>query len=247
VEDGQGRFEVRGLEAGSYEIEAIAPDGRVGRAGPVAVAAGGVVEGVRVQVAESARMLVQAVEHDTGRPAAGVEVRLTDAGHTLASGRTDGEGRLELRGLAPGARGDLMLPTGMGPFPYAIESVPVTVPGGPAQAPMVVRLLRVRPDDWMRLSDAAGVGLRLASAAGRVVVEEVVPGRPAAAAGVVPGEVVLAVDGKDVRGLGPGSVSYLVRGPAGSEVRLDLVGPRGQRALTMVRVARPDRTPASPR
>ncbi|MCC7358153.1 MAG: S41 family peptidase [Anaerolineales bacterium] len=58
-----------------------------------------------------------------------------------------------------------------------------------------------------------GVGLRIVSP---------FPGSPAEAAGLLPGDMIVAVDGTDVTGLTELEAVRLVRGPAGSTVRLDI-------------------------
>ena len=58
-----------------------------------------------------------------------------------------------------------------------------------------------------------GVGLRIVSP---------FPGSPAEAAGLLPGDMIVAVDGTDVTGLTEPEAVGLVRGPAGSTVKLDI-------------------------
>lgn len=63
-----------------------------------------------------------------------------------------------------------------------------------------------------------------------------VPGGPAEKAGILPGDLVVAVDGRDVRGLGVEEVRRRIRGPAGTRVRLALE--RVQAGRVEVEVAR---------
>ena len=51
-----------------------------------------------------------------------------------------------------------------------------------------------------------------ARADGRVTVREVPPGYPAAAAGVVAGDEVLLIDGRDVRGMSPEAIHLALEG-----------------------------------
>lgn len=64
----------------------------------------------------------------------------------------------------------------------------------------------------------AGVGARLR--ANPLAIAEVFEGSPAAAAGLQPGDIVLAVDGEPTDGLGIEDAIRRVRGPAGSAVTL---------------------------
>ncbi len=60
----------------------------------------------------------------------------------------------------------------------------------------------------------AGVGLRIVSP---------FPGSPAEQAGLLPGDMIVAVDGKDVTSLNETQAVSLVRGPAGTTVNLSIV------------------------
>ncbi|MEW5761677.1 MAG: S41 family peptidase [Bacillota bacterium] len=68
-----------------------------------------------------------------------------------------------------------------------------------------------------------GVGIELEAAGDRVRVRNVLPGSPAAAAGLAPGDVITAVNGEEVTGLPPEMVALGIRGPEGTEVRLTVV------------------------
>ncbi len=76
-----------------------------------------------------------------------------------------------------------------------------------------------------------GLGLRLAAGRGReVVLATTLPGGPAAAAGLRPGDRVLAVDGTPVTAEDLVGAAALLEGPAGTEVVLRLQ--RGNRRFT---------------
>ena len=67
-----------------------------------------------------------------------------------------------------------------------------------------------------------GVGVRVARRGGRAVVSGVFPDSPAASAGVKPGDVIVSVDGTELR---PGNVDEVIgriKGPEGSTVRVVL-------------------------
>jgi carboxyl-terminal processing protease len=64
------------------------------------------------------------------------------------------------------------------------------------------------------------IGASVAIRDHRPVVIRSVPGSPAAEVGLRPGDVIAAVDGKMVTGLSLAEVEKLIRGPAGSQVRL---------------------------
>ena len=68
----------------------------------------------------------------------------------------------------------------------------------------------------------SGIGTAVDTKAGRPVVTQVFPGSPAARAGIVPGEVIMAVDGASTAGKSVDSVVARIVGPAGTQVRLQL-------------------------
>jgi len=77
--------------------------------------------------------------------------------------------------------------------------------------------------------DGAGIGvqLQLDPQTGTVVVLQAVAGGPAALGGVLPGDELLRVDGESVEGATAEVCAALIRGEAGSEVRLAVRHPGG--------------------
>ncbi|MGQ9498458.1 MAG: S41 family peptidase [Desulfotomaculales bacterium] len=68
-----------------------------------------------------------------------------------------------------------------------------------------------------------GIGIELEGRVGEARVRNVLPGSPAAEAGLAPGDVIAAVDGEDVAGLPPEAVALRIRGPEGTTVRLTIL------------------------
>ena len=62
---------------------------------------------------------------------------------------------------------------------------------------------------------------------GRMTVRDVPPGFPAAEAGIVRGDEILLIDGRDVRSLSPDSIHHLLEGVVGTTVKLTVLR-RGQ-------------------
>jgi C-terminal processing protease CtpA/Prc len=58
---------------------------------------------------------------------------------------------------------------------------------------------------------------------GHVTVRETPPGYPAAQAGLVPGDEVLLIDGRDVRRMSPEAIHLALEGDIGSMVQLTLL------------------------
>ena len=81
-------------------------------------------------------------------------------------------------------------------------------------------------DNPPRTPEIVGVGLMLRNdAGGHVVVEQVVPNSPAAEAHITRGMIVSKVDDVSIEGKSLADYVNLIRGPAGTTVRLELVTP----------------------
>lgn len=68
-------------------------------------------------------------------------------------------------------------------------------------------------EDREQRSGRAGIGISLARRGQAVVVSDVIRDSPAAAAGMRPGDTIVAIDGTSIRGLDANSVAALVAGP----------------------------------
>jgi carboxyl-terminal processing protease len=89
------------------------------------------------------------------------------------------------------------------------------------------------PDEFAdlerRLGGAlVGIGVQLKEADGRFLVEAPLPGSPAQKAGLRPGDEILEVDGRPIRGLKTGDVVARVVGPEGTVVKLAIARPDGK-------------------
>ena len=98
------------------------------------------------------------------------------------------------------------------------------------------------PDEYQQLDDLThgsydGVGLDLVAEPDGLLVVAPLAGSPAARAGLVRGDVIIAIDGKPVATLGPTEALALLRGRAGSVVELGLRG-EGAAASTTVTLKR---------
>lgn len=72
-------------------------------------------------------------------------------------------------------------------------------------------------------SKITGIGVNIYSNAGKITVFNVIEGTPASSAGIKSGDIVFAVDKKEVSGMSISDVAGLVRGPENSMVDLTLL------------------------
>ncbi|MCL2095231.1 S41 family peptidase [Candidatus Saccharibacteria bacterium] len=80
-----------------------------------------------------------------------------------------------------------------------------------------------------------GVGVEIGRRGGAIVVLRVIDGNPAQRAGLSTGDVIIAVDGKEVGEMSASEAADLVRGPNGSEVTLTVRRDEREREVTMRR------------
>ncbi|MDR2050556.1 MAG: S41 family peptidase [Deltaproteobacteria bacterium] len=81
------------------------------------------------------------------------------------------------------------------------------------------------PEEFSEMRDATsgeftGVGIEISSENGKIVVVTPIDDTPAKAAGVLAGDVILAVDGKPTMEMNQNEVVGLIRGPKGTQVEL---------------------------
>jgi hypothetical protein len=174
------------------------------------------------------------VDADSGRPVSGAVVEAVLA-ERFIEGRTDAGGTFQMAGMLPGTR--VRIWVGGKHDPFVAERIDVGVPSeGQVADAGVIRLVRgdelaSRLDGW--------VGLFVARRGGRVQVSAVSPWLPADRAGVQVGDWLVSIDGRDVAGLGPRAVAFLLRGPPLSSVALVVDGHDGtRRKLSLERVVR---------
>jgi carboxyl-terminal processing protease len=89
-----------------------------------------------------------------------------------------------------------------------------------------------------------GIGVVFFAGNGRDIVENVIPGGPAARAGLQAGDVITQVGGESIANLGADEVGALIRGPVGTDVELTLLRPPSgesfTRKLTREKIAIPN-------
>jgi membrane-associated protease RseP (regulator of RpoE activity) len=154
---------------------------------------------------------------------------------------SDATGAFELRGLLPGDRADLDVRV-LGDERLIMEHDEIAVPAsGPAVLDVgVFRLMRGEAGWRDRMEERGTLGFRPGVRDRALTVAEVRPGTPAERAGLRPGDVIVGVDGRDVRALGPGAVGVLSARKPGASVTLTVQAPGGEpRPVTLTALPYP--------
>jgi hypothetical protein len=223
----EGRFAVDALPPGAFDLLVTTPDGRVGRIGGLSLKEGQRREDLVVTLVPAVTLRGRVVDADTGRGLAHVGVGVSGTSEHVHA-RTDAEGRFVLERQIPGRVLGLSLRIDEG---YVPEHRELTVPDQDADlAPF--RLIAVPPRGRMSRSD---LGLTVSPRGPEPTVLEVAPGSPAARAGLRPGDRLLAIGERNVEGLGPDNVRFLLAGDAGTSVAVKVARGGATRTVELVR------------
>ncbi len=87
-------------------------------------------------------------------------------------------------------------------------------------------------------SSMVGIGVEIAQQGKRYVIHTVFPGTPADKAGLKVGDLLLAVNGKSIDGMGFDNIRKLIAGPKGTYVSLTVEHPLTDKKETVVKVKR---------
>ena len=172
------------------------------------------------------------VDTDTGRGLSGTSVEATFEGRSVAV-ETDASGAFKMPGMVPGSR--VLVWVGGRRDRMVAERFNVNIPDKAKTTDMgAIRLLdgdelASRLDGW--------IGMYVARQDDQIQVSAINAWVPAYRAGIQVGDVVLSVNGRDVRPLGARAVGFLLRGPIGSSVTLEIESKGKRRKLNVERVA----------
>jgi protocatechuate 3,4-dioxygenase beta subunit len=228
VQASDGAFAVDGLYAGTFEIKVTTADGAAGARETVVLGKGEQRTGLRLAISAGIRGTGKVVLLESGAPVAGMTVRTRVAGRSLQT-ITEADGSFKLEGLVPGEDIGvevISLPAPPGAGERIPEYTELTVPKG---VPGVdLGTFRLMKGDWRARDRLGGLQLRVRIQGGRAIVSGMGAEGGGAQAGVQKGDQILSVDGRDVTGLGPGAIGYLMSRPAGTKVTLGLVTAAGE-------------------
>ncbi|XYH99561.1 carboxypeptidase regulatory-like domain-containing protein [Sorangium sp. So ce1128] len=228
-----GAFTIGDLPEGKYEVSTSTPEGAA--AVEVALAPGEQRSGVVLALVPLASVKGQVVSLDDGAPVAGVRFNVFPRKGMTAprqSGFREGNvsdesGRFEVKQTPSGAVVLVCMPSDPMSSPYDVAVLPVEAqPGAVTDVGRVVLpRRRIKPGDepgdlGFAIKEGGGPDVDLTAQTFEVI--EVRPRGPAALAGLQVGDVIVSVDGHDVRG----KMGYLYRPlttvPAGTQVTLGL-------------------------
>lgn len=237
VVDAAGHFEIDGLDPGASLLQVSAPGHAPSAELEVLVPEPPGVARVDVELSAGGRLTGRVVERGTLRPLPGARLAVEgeDAPAALlgawAGSMTGPEGRFELAGLP--SRPLSIFVAAEGHHGRILSGV--QVPDGGEAGPLTVELGPVTEGEDPRI-ELAGIGAVLERTRGGLRIARVMPGGGAAEAGLLPGDEILAVEGRPVPELGFAGAIEAIRGPEDSLVLLTVR--RGEAAPAEVRVWR---------
>jgi hypothetical protein len=233
VIDPRGRFDVR-VPKGEYEVLVSATGWA--SSDPVAASAG--TTDVRIKLGAGATLQGRVADAATGAPLAYARVmREGTSGGASAQPANAGtvtrtDGTFELTGIPPGP---FTISIGAGEYHPRLEGGLVATEGG-ALGPIQIGLQKLREGEEPKL-ELVGIGVKLSADREALKVDMVVPESGAAAAGIVAGDHLVAVDGVPVTTLGIDGAVGRIRGVAHTKVAVTIK--RGEQMLPMVVERRP--------
>ncbi|MBL8923718.1 MAG: carboxypeptidase regulatory-like domain-containing protein [Myxococcaceae bacterium] len=218
VVDPRGHFHLAGLAPGRYQVSAIAPG--LAPAPPVSVdlVAGG-DETVDLRLGVGASLSGSVLDRDSRSPLQGARLSLEQTRDepvaALAVARTDERGAFTLQGL-PQGRHSLFIAAAS----HHARLVSVELKPG-ANGPLTIDLGTV-PDGGTPQLELVGIGAVLKASGDALVIERTVEGGGAAEAGLVPGDLVLSIDGTPTATLGFAGAIERIRGAEDTTVTLEV-------------------------
>ncbi|HEX4422736.1 MAG TPA: sigma-70 family RNA polymerase sigma factor [Kofleriaceae bacterium] len=224
----RGQFSVH-VPAGDYELVASASGWAP--SAPTHAAAG--ATDVQLTLSTGATLRGTVVASDDGTPIGYARIMREAVGGgasaqpSNAGTVTRADGTFELTGLPAGP---VSITIGAGEFHPKIEAG-MTASDGATLGPVTIALTRLAAGEQPTI-ELVGVGIALAADADALVVQRVIAGGGAEAAGIVVGDHVTAVDGAPVAPLGVDGAVAKIRGVAGTTVAITLR--RGDQTVQLV-------------
>ncbi|MBN2360857.1 MAG: carboxypeptidase regulatory-like domain-containing protein [Deltaproteobacteria bacterium] len=240
VFDGDGRYEVRGLAAGPYSVRVAARGFATSPRRSVTVQAMADQPAVADFALErGSRVFGQVVDERSRQPIAGARVTVEDRPSAEASVQPTGtstltgaDGRFELRGLATGPQSLLAAASGH----HGRLFSGLRVGAGDEIGPLTIELAPLDEGEEPQL-ELTGIGAQLALRDGVFVIARVLAGGGAEEAGLVPGDRIVAIEGRPAGEFQFIEAIETIRGPENSSVALTVQKAAGN-ATVEIRVYR---------
>lgn len=223
VIDAEGRFELRGVPAGEYKVRAaargLAPSPMV----PVQVREDGTSPPLVIRLSAGGTIHGSVADRATSAPLAGAWVtvegmpELAGPLATSPSAMTDRGGSFTLTGVPPGLRSVRATAAGH----HMAMASGLRVEDGARLGPLELELSPARDGEPPQL-ELHGIGARLTTERGDLVIQSLVADGGAQRAGLAVGDAILSVDGQLVAKLGILPAIERTRGPAGTRVVLSV-------------------------
>ena len=230
IVDPRGRFEVHVMPG---DVELVASASGWAPNEPAHVAAKAAVKDVKLVLAAGGTLRGTVVDAKDHAPLAYARV-MREARGGGASAQpanagtvTRGDGTFELTGIPPGP---VAITIGAGNYHPKIEGG-MTARDGETIGPITIGLDKLAPGEEPRL-ELVGIGVALSADGDALRVDRVIPGGGAAAAGIVVGDHLVAIDGISATELGVDGAVARIRGAAGTTVALTLE--RGGKLVPLV-------------
>jgi hypothetical protein len=203
-----GRFELDGVPPGTYEVWVSANGSLPPKTPRVTVRAPDDVATIEVALSPGALVRGRVIDAATGQPIEHARVRFNAAtadDPTL----TDRDGRFELAGYGRGRRVIAVSEASHNTRIIGVDE---------GDRSITVELTAVHAGE-MRHNETAGVGIFIDPTPAGLVVTGLVPGGPAAEAQMQKGDIIVAIDGRDIVGA-DWNAHELLLGEPGTDVRV---------------------------
>jgi len=217
VDDPGGNFSLEGLSAGKYVLVASAEGRPPAKSDPIDVEAGRVTSGVTIVLDKGGTLSGIVTDRDTHRPIVGVRVRLDAVTSSGASavrpGVTDETGTYHLDGVP---NGPFSVRLSHGDYNDRIVSL------DGSNSHDLHEDIDLSPAGDGPSTEMTGIGATLGMGDKFVDIVSVLPGGPAEAAGLLPEDRIMRIDGASAEGFTVSDCVQRLRGPEGTRVSVTL-------------------------
>jgi hypothetical protein len=219
VVDPEGKFSIKGLAPGTAEVVVaalgFAPSDPVEVELQLTVPAS-----VDVKLRGGAKVVGQVIDRTTKAPIVGARVSLESQSdstlNAMPSARSDADGGFVLGSVRPGRRSIFFTAE-----QHHARLVSVETREGETAGPLIIDLGAIAKGEDPRL-ELVGIGAVLEAKGDALMIKQALPGGGAAEAGLIAGDGILFIEGESVLKLGFSGGIESIRGPEGTDVKLEI-------------------------